>query len=122
MPAALALAVPVAVILVALAIRSALRSSLGHLAIAGVLALLLVFCVYRIWQGGFFTISIVRFILLFADGVAVLLDAVTILSGYPPQHPWSLGVAGLCLLAAGLLLARRAVRDWAASLVLFRPT
>lgn len=122
-PAAIALAAPVALLVATLLVRSVLRANAGNAAFGGILALLLGLSHYRVWRGGYFAVRLVAFYSLFFGGAASLVILLIPLLGDTParQQLWWTAPAALSLLATGLLLVRRSVRDWTASLVLFRP-
>ncbi|WFE39803.1 hypothetical protein [Micromonospora sp. WMMD998] len=119
-PAAIALAAPAVVTVEALLIRSALHGNAWSAAISGVLALLLILVGRQVWRGGYWTVRMTAFCSAFFGGGPALASLVTLFLREGPFR-WWLASAALGLLAAGLLLAGRPVRDWTASLVLFQP-
>jgi hypothetical protein len=91
--------------------------------VVGVLAatvMLPALLLYLVWWGGFFSTMLARFIGLFFGGVfTVLILGFMVLD--EPNKRLAIGLS-LCagVLIGGLLLRRKDVREWVASLILFR--
>ncbi|WP_341720743.1 hypothetical protein QQG74_14170 [Micromonospora sp. FIMYZ51] len=117
-PAALALAAPAAVTVAVLLISSAVDGNVWEGVIAGVGLPLLALLGHRVWHGGYLAVRAAAFLAVLVGVLAVLLLLASLFLRDGVGHWWPIS-AGLYLLAAGLLLAGRSVRDWTAALVLF---